>query len=94
MAAHRGANVRHRAVGQVTVLSADSGAAWGLRKTRGIRPSQQSLERRETKAPAGLNRTLPANVPKFDQPHPETGFDRECVSSNPLTPATQSLNLR
>jgi hypothetical protein len=38
----------------------------------------------------GLNRTLPANVPKFDQPHPETGFDRECVSSNPLTPASQS----
>jgi hypothetical protein len=94
MAAHRGANVRHRAVGQVTVLSADSGAAWGLRKTRGIRPSRQSLERREPKAPGGLNRTLPANVPKFDQPHPETGFDRECMSSNPLTPATQSLNLR
>jgi hypothetical protein len=45
------------------------------------------------KAPVwGLNRTLPANVPKFDQPHPETGFDRECVSSNPLTPASQSLS--
>jgi hypothetical protein len=42
--------------------------------------------------PRGSNWTLPANIPKFNEPHRETGFDRECVSSNPLTPANQSLN--
>ena len=28
--------------------------------------------------------------PKFEKTHAETGFDRECVSSNPLAPATHS----
>ena len=42
------------------------------------------------KAPVwGLNRTLPANVPKFDQPHPETGVRsgmREFESSHSSQP--------
>jgi len=37
---------------------------------------------------------LPRHIPKFEETHAETGFDRECVSSNPLTPANQSLNYR
>jgi hypothetical protein len=38
----------------------------------------------------GLNWRMPANVPKFGGAHAETGFDRECVSSNHLSPASQS----
>ena len=33
-------------------------------------------------------------IPKFEERRAETRFDRECVSSNPLTPANQSDNLR
>jgi hypothetical protein len=32
----------------------------------------------------------PPHIPKFEETHAETGFDRECASSNPLTPANQS----
>jgi hypothetical protein len=31
-----------------------------------------------------------AHIPKLTEGQIETGFDRECVSSNPLTPANQS----
>jgi len=35
-------------------------------------------------------RSDPRHIPKFGETHAETGFDRECASSNPLTPAKQS----
>jgi hypothetical protein len=35
-------------------------------------------------------RSDPRHIPKFGETHPETGFDRECASSNPLTPASHS----
>ena len=35
-------------------------------------------------------RGRPSHIPKFANARAETGFDRECVSSNPLTPARQS----
>jgi|GEM_PF-6799790 len=35
---------------------------------------------------------LPRHIPKFEETHAETQFDRECASSNPLTPARQSLS--
>src|ERR1700733_13321882 len=30
------------------------------------------------------------HIPKFEETHAETGFDRECASPNPLTPARHS----
>ena len=36
------------------------------------------------------SRRMRANIPKFEGTYAETGFDRECASSNPLTPANQS----
>jgi len=35
-----------------------------------------------------------AHIPKLTEGQIETGFDRECVSSNPLTPANQSVAWR
>ena len=40
------------------------------------------------------SRRMRANIPKFEGTYAETGFDRECVSSNPLTPARQSRRRR
>src|ERR1700704_3326675 len=37
---------------------------------------------------------LPRHIPKFEETHAETQFDRECASLNPLTPARQSGNWR
>jgi hypothetical protein len=36
------------------------------------------------------SRCMRTNIPKFEETHAETGFDRECASSNPLTPASHS----
>jgi hypothetical protein len=51
-----------------------------------------SLDGYQSKSLGG--RSNPRNIPKFEDLHAETGFDRECVSSNPLTPASQSFNRR
>ena len=62
MAAQRGANLRHRAVGEVTVLSADTVHGGMALKNQRHPPVPAIARRREPKVPAGPNRTLPANV--------------------------------
>jgi hypothetical protein len=57
------------------------------RRRRGAPRSGFSVCRARTAARGAVD---PRHIPKFGNAHAETGFDRECVSSNPLTPARHS----